>query len=691
MKTFVMLFLSLLMSSVCLADAQIANPGFESMATNPSSGVLEPGNWTLYAQSNATVYFAAKTDVVRTGTYSEKIAARNGYGMIYQEISSGFSAGETYSFWMYGRGDTNSGWIMDETGDQVDLYIKFKDAGGNQIGDEISMILFDTDPATQAPILSSVEWVQSPVFQFTIPDGTTSFLVKIRSVDGSEDGGKVDGTSIYMDDIMLDVLPLPAKNPLPSDKAIEQPVTGLSLSWEPGDDPYAAGVPNGDITGYYLSVEIYDITNDPGEPNSINDPNYVESAPVELSTAEYTSENIEIGFDKIVFWKVDQSINGSSVDGLATVKGKWWSFYTETSFPVIKTQPQDVSILEGQTATISIEADDDSNSIVLYEWYDSDDVLIASGEDATAIVFESATTSDAGEYYCVLTNSQGKQTVSDVAVLMVKGLLLKYDFENDLTDATGNFDGTGTTLDPGGELGITYETAGIDGIAAVFDGTSYMDLGIEAYPNKEQGLKSGTLSFWVKKNDDITSTVIAVYNDSLVTCYNLSLQESGRIYFYIRAESGAFTTVQTTAEGLFDGQWHQIVATYEAGSNTNVYLDGEIIGSSTGLGENEVFADWSYSMVVGAGNTRGLINNVYTGSLDAFALYNYPMTNKEVLDMYNDLAPVKKSLCLDSYASAYDIAGPEGEGIPDCEVNIYDLAVIANAWLECGLYPACVK
>ena len=53
-----------------------------------------------------------------------------GYGMIYQEITSGFSPGQTYSLWLYGRGDTNGDWKIDEPGDRIELYVKFVDAMG---------------------------------------------------------------------------------------------------------------------------------------------------------------------------------------------------------------------------------------------------------------------------------------------------------------------------------------------------------------------------------------------------------------------------------------------------------------------------------------------------------------------------------------------------------------------------------
>lgn len=181
----------------------VVNSGFESMSGTP----LAPESWTLYTGNGATVYFAAKTDVVYEGVYSEKVAARNGYGMIHQTIT-GMTGGQSLSLWLYGRGDTNSNWQMDDPGDKVDVYMKFKDAAGAQIGSEISMVLFDTSDTTDAPILSTTEWLKSPVFTFVTPENTASVQIKIRSVDGTVDGGTTDGTAIFLDNVTL--VPEPA-------------------------------------------------------------------------------------------------------------------------------------------------------------------------------------------------------------------------------------------------------------------------------------------------------------------------------------------------------------------------------------------------------------------------------------------------------------------------------------------------
>lgn len=679
MKMLTSLLICLILSAASYADmAQVVNPGFESMSGDP----LMPDGWSTFEGTGATVYYGAKTDVVRTGIYSFKVAARNGYGMIHQTITSGFTAGETYSLWFYGRGDTNGDWVMDEPLDRVELAVKFANSGGGTIS-EPKQVVFDADPETPAPVLVNNAWLQSPIVRVTVPEGTASIMIKISAIDGSPDGNSRDGTSIYLDDVMLDLLPLPAKNPTPIIGALDQNPTSLFLNWEPGDDPLSAGTPNPDVTGYYVYVDSFDSSDVLGEPNFMN--------PVSISGTQYPAAvaGAAFGTDQLVYWRVDSSINGSTAGDPNTVIGETWFFETESSFPEIIAQPQDVTVFEGEAAAISIEATGVA-PIVQYEWYDSNDLLVASGPALDTLTFPATVIEDSDGYYCLVTNSQGKATQSQMASLYVNGVLAQYDFENDLNDVTGRSYGIAKNIDPNA-TGVVSYAAGISGQTLVLDGTNYVELSEGAYPNAYMGLAHGTLVCWVKTTSETTGTLMGAYNDSLTTCYNLSIQASEGLYFYLRSESGAFTTVQASAPGISDGNWHQIAVTYALGTPSTVYMDGEKLGTGGGLGTGAVFAPWTYSLPLGAGDTRGDINKVFDGAIDSVVLYNYVKTEKEVLDLYNALSPVEKALCLDPYASAFDLAGPDGVGaeFADCRVNLYDFAAMAAAWLDCGLYPDC--
>ena len=202
MKRVMVLCSLMLMVSAASANF-VVNPGFEDESGSP----LLPDGWAQYTESGKTAYYAAKTDPVYDGIYSFKIAARDGYGMLHQTIG-GFTGGQSLSFWLYGLGDTDSKgyWQMDEVGDKVDVFVKFIDAGGSKIS-EISMVLFDADESTDTPILSTSEWLKSPVFSFVTPENTAQVQIKIRSVDSTVNGDN-DGTAVHLDNVTL--VPEPA-------------------------------------------------------------------------------------------------------------------------------------------------------------------------------------------------------------------------------------------------------------------------------------------------------------------------------------------------------------------------------------------------------------------------------------------------------------------------------------------------
>lgn len=204
MKRVALLCVLALLASAASANL-VVNPGFED--ESDLDGELFPDGWSSYTETGGTTYYRAKTDVVYDGTYSFKIAARDGYGMLHQTIG-GFSGGESLSLWLYGRGDTSTSWQMDEVGDLVKVGVKFKKAGGATIGSEINMVLFDADEETDTPILSTTEWLKSGVFSFVTPEDTALVQIKIYSVDGTKTGSTTDGTGVYLDNVTL--VPEPA-------------------------------------------------------------------------------------------------------------------------------------------------------------------------------------------------------------------------------------------------------------------------------------------------------------------------------------------------------------------------------------------------------------------------------------------------------------------------------------------------
>jgi len=60
----------------------------------------------------------------------------------------------------------------------------------------------------------------------------------------------------------------------------------------------------------------------------------------------------------------------------------------------------------------------------------------------------------------------------------------------------------------------------------------------------------------------------------------------------------------------------------------------------------------------------------------------------EPLEVANLYLEVKEdeTVCLSN--PSMDISGPYGE--PDCVVGLFDFALIASEWMQCGIVPDCI-
>lgn len=198
MKRVIVLCVALLMISAANANL-LTNAGFESVTDGWAD------NWLQYSSAYRAYYGIKEAPApVYEGDYSAKIAPIYGYGLIYQEISAGFTAGDVLSLSFYATGDASSEWAMSHVGDNVEAFVKFKDAGGAQIGGEISQIAFDMDSETEAPGLSTSEWQMASAFNFIVPENTASMMIKLRAYDV---GG---GSAAIFDAVSLTVIPEPA-------------------------------------------------------------------------------------------------------------------------------------------------------------------------------------------------------------------------------------------------------------------------------------------------------------------------------------------------------------------------------------------------------------------------------------------------------------------------------------------------
>lgn len=242
------------------------------------------------------------------------------------------------------------------------------------------------------------------------------------------------------------------------------------------------------------------------------------------------------------------------------------------------------------------------------------------------------------------------------------GLKLYYDFANSTSYPT-----TGSTVynlakpDFNGTIsGATFDS-GDSGGCFSFDGT---DDRIETSPlsfyNSELWGPNQSWEVWFKTPSTARMRVMGMF-DTLGSVsparYFIAINQNngdGQVTGYITTgigddDDGVFKQRVTSAAyntGLSDGDWHQIVTTYQNTdvyvSNTDfatqakIYLDGVEISPYTLYGETTqnngaiVFGDVDYSVWIGGSNTRGTLGVPYNGKIGVVRGYNRALTQDEI-------------------------------------------------------------
>ncbi len=156
--------------------------------------------------------------------------------------------------------------------------------------------------------------------------------------------------------------------------------------------------------------------------------------------------------------------------------------------------------------------------------------------------------------------------------------------------------------------------------------------------------------------------------------WQLSLTGSGQIRFRT-GDSGH--DVDTSDEVMPVGQWTFVCATCDA-SGGKVYVGCELLeeNATTILGTK---TEAEIRIGADAGTPA---EGVLPGYLDDIKIYNYAQTREEIITEYYNMTG--EGICVDR--PAYDMTGPGGE--PDCILDIYEIALLAAQWLDCGWIPA---
>ncbi|MBN2063307.1 MAG: hypothetical protein JW745_00780 [Sedimentisphaerales bacterium] len=423
---------------------------------------------------------------------------------------------------------------------------------------------------------------------------------------------------------------------------------------------------------------------------SVTEPNELELAPKLVSTTPFsagtTSYTPTLGNDMICQWQVEKAFTD---DGLVNeagdpnnVKGMIYSFETVKTIPTINADlPQYFRVNPGENVNLTLDA----INVETYQWYVSADMVVgddtAIGTNSNTFTINNVQAANDGYYYCVVSKSGTPSSTSTMCKLAVNRMLAWYKFENNLNDSAGInsavFTSTGALVEMPYDTGII--NADNQAYAAIPDGSVYGMTTTSAYPKAGwgNGLESFTYSAWVKCGEGQTGGhLFGVLNVGSTTGVRLTINNNGDVSFYLREETGSaiIADVNIVDVNVLDGQWHHVAVTLGNGQ-FRLFFDGVVVNSQNQTRTN--FVDWAFPMPILAINSRGIFDRAFSGSVDDLRIYNYPKAMEDIAQEYYDATGI--AVCLYGKPQ-YDLSG-------NCIVDIADFAIIANDWMDNGLYP----
>ncbi len=208
------------------------------------------------------------------------------------------------------------------------------------------------------------------------------------------------------------------------------------------------------------------------------------------------------------------------------------------------------------------------------------------------------------------------------------GLVALYNFDGDLTDASGN------GLHGTSPASLKFQSTA-DGRSTVhFDGVNdHIVLGRSDKFDFSDS-KKFTFAAWVRlpdtsplfKRDDVSMNLISKYDKGIAGEYYLDLKKSGNVG--LLRETSPFE--KSSANRITPNQFSLVAGTYD-GSVARVYVNGSLSGATT-MGPSGRASNTD--VVLGARHRNGVLENYFQGQIDQLMIYDRALTDTEILSMY---------------------------------------------------------
>lgn len=509
-----------------------------------------------------------------------------------------------------------------------------------------------------------------------------------RFLWGRQTGGdETDIRRVWIDDIyMMDGENLAnpsdvyeAHNPTPANGAVNVALN-QTLSWDVGVNPADPTSPNPDITQHYL----YFVEQ--------NEPNFIGTNPIVVPRSGGASDTVNppitLKRDKTYYWRVDESFKKSAPSDVNTITGSIWKFETLKSVPVIDVQPGDTIADLSGTAEIAVVVT--SETTAHYYWYKTLDAVndtlsddTAVGGDLATLTIASASTADEGYYYCKVINDSGadKAVYSAVAKLGVKRPVAHWMLDSDAQNWDGTYyldrSGEGHHADPNGTPALAAGADGVANGAVTID--AFNGFGASGTWNPSQYTDQFTILLWAKwagqtnpaTYQGLFSKEVSYGVDTMMYQYevNNAAQADSVVILKNGTGSGDISTPVLPVDA-----WEHVAIVFN-GTAATIYRNG--VQAGTGNWTPGTKTDAPVNIGASA-NNEGAFNYIFNGAMDDIRVYNYALTQTQVIDVYHDVSG--KSVCIDKPTYDYN---------DDCLVTLEDFMTFSMEWLDCGLYPDC--
>jgi arabinan endo-1,5-alpha-L-arabinosidase len=205
-------------------------------------------------------------------------------------------------------------------------------------------------------------------------------------------------------------------------------------------------------------------------------------------------------------------------------------------------------------------------------------------------------------------------------------LICYYSFEGDVTDDTGNYDGTnnGATLNSSGIIGSSYSYAFND----------YVATGVK--PSVDFTTNEYSIACWIKLSSTTGQRSICTTNNSTAYLrFRQTRPDSGafdNIGVYIRGDGSSSSNQLVNTTNLTSGTWYHVALVIDS-SNVYIYVNGS--GQSESKNFTGDFTNIAQDFYIGATNNNGSVTEQFTGDIDELGIWDRALSSSEISELYN--------------------------------------------------------